>query len=313
MPSAAFERFVDSFGVTTHKSFEDYDIDALFQVEPGEQAQVEALLIERLRTTDDPRAARALRYISSKAAAPALREAVRTQHGSARVEAVISLRQITGEDVGREAILEELRSHSREVRLAVVRALPALDKATASPALFAALDDADKLVRATATQALYQLHELVQWAMVPARGLNLLALRLQSAYAAVREPAKEELRAVIAGREAGKSAAELGIPLERAAKSPAALRFIESFASPAGQPPWANDYDLEALAELTGKEADWARYVMYDNLEEGDFRAARALAATGDAGALTVLREARETATGRAAEEIAAAVERLSG
>lgn len=312
MPSAAFERFVNSFGVTTHKSFEDYDIDALFQVEPGEQAQAEALLIERLKTTDDPRAARALRYISSKAAVPALRDAVRTQHGSARVEAVISLRQLTGEDVGRDAILEELQSDSQDIRLAVVRVLPALDTAIASHALFTALDDPDKQVRATATQALYQLHDLAQWATVPTRGLNLLALRLQSAYAAVREPAKDELRAVIAGREAGKSAAELGIPLERTPKSPAALRFIESFASPAGRPPWADDYDLTALTELSGEEARWARYVIYDNLEEGDYRAARALAATGGADDVEVLQEAQMTATGPAADEIAAALAQLS-
>lgn len=177
--------------------------------------------------------------------------------------------------------------------------------------LLAALDDPDQGVRVLAFDSIRGRHHLEAF---ETRGglLNRLALRLHSSFASLRQPAIALLTELLAGLRSGRTPEDLG--LRGPAPGPAAplARLILSFRSAAGEPPFAEDFDLEALDGLDLSARAWAELALVSFLEKGDFRAPRALLHMSSTLAKEPLAEVARDAQGRFAVEVARALERLA-
>jgi HEAT repeat protein len=275
--SPSFQRFTDSLEVTGRESLESYDLNALFALEGQERDQAEQILIERLIETNDPRAPKALRQLGSEKALPALRRALVEQSGEMQVEVANTLWSLTREPSSITAITGVLQNGELYDRVNAAFSLRNYPPEAVKEALLAAIEDDDKLVRANAVDSLFLLYGLNEWEQVPGRGISLLGLRLRSAFPSVRQEAVKELRAIIQGKQEGKSPQELGITTNSIPKSEEAVAFLKSIAAPAGTSQWQEDFDLEALGKLQGEEKEWAEYSLLNFLEKRDFRAVRAL------------------------------------
>lgn len=313
--SPAFQRFSDSLKVTGRESLESYDLDALFALEGQERDRAEQILIERLTETTDPRAPKALRQLGSEKALPALHLALDKQAGEMRVEVANTLWSLTRDPSAIAAIIQVLRQDELYGRVNAAFSLRNYPEDTVKEALFEAIEDEAKLVRANAVDSLYLLSGLNDWEQVPGRGISLLGLRLRSAFSSVRQEAVKDLRAIIQGKQAGKSPQELGITIESTPKSQEAVAFLKSIAGPGGTPPWQEDFDLEALGKLQGEEKEWAEYSLLNFLEKRDLRAVRALVYLKSLKALKPFQEiaAQSQDQSRFADEVASGIRKLTG
>lgn len=315
-PSAAFRRFTDSFAVSSRESAEDYDLEALNQLEGHERDQAEALLIDTVRTTDDPRAPKAIRALALQSAVPALREAIDLRSGQALVESALTLFVLSGDEAALPPITRMLRDDSVYTRVDAAHALGQIGGSIAELALYPAIDDPDPLVRANAVESLLHLTGLAEWDVATGRGISLLGLGLRSSFASVRQRAIVELKQLAAARRAGSTAEELGLPTGEVERSAAAAKALRSLSSRAGSGPWADGFDLEAITEVAEgsdeAERDWALATLLLLLERGDVRAPGGLAALGRSEAVAPLREAAATADGQMAAAIADAITSLS-
>jgi HEAT repeat protein len=290
-PSPYFQQFLDSFAVSDRQSAEDYDITALLALTGKEREQAEDILIERLLQIDDPRSPRALRYLHSEKAINSLQQALTLFNGEMLVETAFTLWELTKDQSLASKIIDVLQHGDLYARVSAANILRHFPVDIVETALFQAIDDPDKLVRANAVQSILEIHGLAPWETAAGRGISLLGLRLRSRFASIRQQAIAELHQIIAAKKQGKSAQEIGIPLTGVEKSANAKSFIRSFSSRSDQPPWTEDYDLTALTQLTGEEKEWSEYALLYNLEQNDFRAARALAHIGSQKAIAPLRE----------------------
>ncbi len=311
--SPAFQRFSDSLAVTGRASMESYDLDALMALAGQERAQAEQILIERLTQTTDPRAPKALRQLGSQKALPALRQAMVQQAGEMQVEVANTLWSLTRDPSSITAIIQVLRQDELYGRVNAAFSLRNYPPEAVQEALMAAIEDPDKLVRANAVESLYLLYGLSEWEQVPGRGISLLGLRLRSAFSSVRQTAVKDLRAIIQGKQAGKSPQELGITTESVPKSEEAAAFLKSFAAPPGTSPWQEDFNLEALGRLAGEEKEWAEYSLLNLLEKRDFRAVRALVYLKSSKAVKPLQELAGQSQSRFADEVASGILKLTG
>lgn len=290
-PSPNFQQFIDSFAVRDRESAEDYDITALLALTGQEQEQAEDILIERLLQIDDPRAPRALRYLHSEKAISSLQQALTLFEGEMQVEVSFALWELTKDQSVIPKVINVLQHGDLYARVSAANILRHFPVDAVEGALFQAIDDSDKLVRANVVQSILEIHGLSTWETAAGRGISLLGLRLRSRFVSVRQQAIVELREIIEAKKQGKSAEEIGIPLKSTEKSANAKSFIRSFSSRVNQPPWTEDYDLAALTQLEGEEKEWAEYALLFNLEQNDFRAARALVHIGSQKAIAPFQE----------------------
>jgi hypothetical protein len=177
--------------------------------------------------------------------------------------------------------------------------------------LLDALDDPDRGVRVRAFDAIRGRHGLAAY---ETRGglLSRLALRLHSSFPSLRQPAIALLKDLLSGLRSGRSPEELG--LVGPAPGPAAplARLVLSFRSDPGEPPFTDDFDLGALDGLDAAARAWAELALVSFLENGDFRAPRALVHMNSTLAKEPLEEVARDAQGRFAVEVARALERLA-
>lgn len=314
--SDAFRRFTDSFTVSDRASSEDYDLEALNQLVGPERDQAEALLIDTVRTTDDPRAAKAIRALALKSAVPALREAIDLRHGQALVQSALTLFVLTGDPAALPPVTRMLRDDDAWTRVDAAHALGQIGGPIAEDALYTAVDDADQLVRANAVESLLHLTGLDEWDVATGRGISLLGLGLRSGFASVRERAVADFRRLAAARRTGATAEAVGLPSGEVERSATAAKALRSLSSRAGSGPWADAFDIEALTEVAEgddlAERDWALATLLLLLERGDVRAPGGLAALGRDEAIAPLHEAATTADGPLADAIARAITALA-
>jgi HEAT repeat protein len=222
------------------------------------------------------------------------------------VQSALTVWTLTGDESAVAPIVRTLHDGETYARVDAAAALRDFATPVVEDALYEAVDDPDKLVRANAVDSLLAQTGLGEWDTVAGRGIGLLGLRLRSRFASVRRDAIADLRRLASAKRAGATPAELGLPVGPVERSAAATRVQQSIISKAGTGPWAQDFDLEALGQLTGDEREWAVYSLLLLLERGDARAVRALVAMNAEEAREPLRELAGDASG----DLAVAIER---
>ncbi|MBN9388928.1 MAG: hypothetical protein J0I20_12830 [Chloroflexi bacterium] len=297
--SPAFQQFLESLEITDRQSLESYDMPSLRALQGKERERAEQILVDRLTQTDDPRAPRAILDLKLTRAVPALRQALKIQADSTLVEVANALWGLETDPSVVSTINDVLKQGELYGRVSAAYSLRDYPKEIVTDALFEAINDEDKLVRANAAASLYQLYGLNKWESVPGRGVMLLGVRLRSNFSSVRQEALKELKAIIKGKSEGKTAEELGLTVKETPKSPQALAFMQSLVSPARVPPWDENFDLEALGKLQGEEREWAIYSLLNFLEKQDVRAVRGLAYLKTPRALQPLQQALTESQGQ--------------
>ncbi|WP_157549001.1 HEAT repeat domain-containing protein [Nonomuraea candida] len=280
-------------------------VGALRLLHGEERTEAEDILIARLGEGDG-RAAAALAEAGCVRAIPALVEATaETEAPIMRVFAARALLDL-GSDAGLPALVRMLRTHDgtggdRASAARLLAESPAPDKELL---LDVATTDPDSTARSGATHALLAVAGLDDEELTSGEVLLSIAGRLLSSLTTVRAGAAAELRAVLAGREAGRTAEELGLTWHADRDGPLG-RFIDDLGGSGG------DLRVEGLAELTGRER-----VLLENLVllrlDTDRRAIRAAARLGVRRAIEPLREGLGSAKGRTREEILSALDTLT-
>lgn len=309
--SKGFQRFVDS--VRAPMAWTQTDAysgaDALHLLEGEERAEAEDILFERL-THNDGRAACALADMGSPRAIEPLRDRLaRSVPSLMRVAAALALHRL-GDDAGRDAAIDVLRTGDRFAQMSAVSVLGLLGGAEVEQALEQASDAADADVRSAAAGALIKLHGLEEFDRTYQDRLGLVQNRLSSPLAAVRADALAELRDIFDRHRRGEPPAQLGLTWRADDEHEPLRGFSESLRS--REPPWRDDLAVDVAASLTGQARTWAEDCLWHFLPT-DPRAARALARLGVTRAIGPLREVLQTASGPVAVEAAAALWKLSG
>jgi HEAT repeat protein len=268
-----FDRFVAS--VHGGREWVDgFDLQALDRVvAPEERAQLVDLLIDRLRTPGDPRAIGALGALGTPSALVAVREAL-TSPNSALVAAAAHALAGIDPAAALSGAVHALRSSDSSARALAVQALRSLKGHEGEAALLGAIEDDEFNVRALATDGIFDLYRLRPPA-VRGRRLDLLWMRLTSRSAAIRQAARADLSRLLDGLKRGHSPAELGLAVEPAEPSPAHARYAQSRRRDFEAA--VDDYDLEALDELSGDERTGAEVSLLADLDGFDPRVPRAL------------------------------------
>jgi hypothetical protein len=305
-----FEKFVASVRAPmTSSNIEEYSgLGALRLLKGDERVEAEDILIERL-THNDGRAAYALADIASTRAIAPLRACL---HASVpplmRVAAATALQRL-GDDSGRAAMIDVLRSGDAFEQQAAMSLLAVLGGEGVEPALERALEDPDASVRSDAARTLIAVHGLTEYKDGYQRQLGLLQNRCASRLAAVRADALAELRDIFARHAAGESPDQLGLTWRADDDRPPLQAFSESLRG--REPPWQDDFAVDVVAKLAGRERTWAEDCLWHFLPT-DPRAARAFAHLGVTRALPALRELLPNATDLLGIEVAAALWRLA-
>jgi HEAT repeat protein len=305
-----FERFVASvLEPMTWSNIAEYSgVGALRLLEGEERAEAEDLLFERL-THNDGRAAYALAEIGSARAIEPLRACLAaTVPGGMRVAAAMALQQL-GDDSGRDAAIDVLRSGTALDQQSAMSVLALLGGEGVEAALERALAANDASVRGDAARTMISLHHLGAYKGGYQQRLGLLQNRCSSPLATVRADALAELREIFARHERGESPEQLGLTWRADDERPPLLAFSESLRG--REPPWQRDFAVEVVEQLAGTERTWAEDCLWHFLPT-DPRAARAIARLGVVRAIPALRELLPTATGVVAVEVAAALWRLA-
>lgn len=306
-----FQKFVDS--VRAPMTFGNIDaysgVGALHLLEGEERTEAEDILFERL-THNDGRAAYALADMRSTRAIEPLRDRLLAPVPPLmRVAAALALHQL-GDDTGRAAAIEVLRTGDSFEQMSAVSMLGLLGGAEVEHALEHAFDASDSGVRSAAAGTLITLHGLQEFNRTYQDRLGLLQNRLSSPLAAVRADALAELHDILERHRRGETPAQLGLTWRADDEHEPLLRFSESLRS--REPPWQDDFAVDVAASLTGQARTWAEDCLWHFLPT-DPRAARALARLGVKRAIAPLREVLQTAVGPVAVEAAAALWKLSG
>jgi HEAT repeat protein len=281
--------------------------DALHLLEGDERTEAEDILFERL-AHNDGRAAHALAEIrSTRAIAPLRARLSASVPAMMRVAAALALHQL-GDDSGRAAAIDVLRTGSWSEQQSAIAMLGLLGGRDVEQALERALDVADSGVRSASAGTLIRLHGLADYNRSYQDRLGLLQNRLSSPLATVRGDAIAELNEIFARHAHGESPERLGLTWRADDEHGPLLQFSESLRSNA--PPYHDDVALDVVERLTGDARRWAEDCLWHFLPS-DPRAARAFAHLGVTRAIAPLHEVLQTATGRVASEAAAALRTL--
>jgi HEAT repeats len=206
MDSAAFERFRFSFFEDPYSARDGLDTTALAQLEGGERNKAEDMLIRYL---PDSRGVIGLGLLRSQSAEPALvalsEDELRQQgesggdwYPNALIYLAKALWQIRPDPRWSAALIEVLRSAPDAVhRWDAAHALYEVRGPAATPALIAALDDLESLVRYHAARALLADHGLAADSL----DREHMMYRVMSDDAARRDGGKRDILAAIAGRQ----------------------------------------------------------------------------------------------------------------
>jgi HEAT repeat protein len=274
-----------------------------------ERTEAEDILIERL-THNDGRAAYALADIGCARAIEPLRARLPASiPGLMRVAAATALQRL-GDDSGRAAAIDVLRSGNAMEQQSAVSTLGVLGGADVEQALEGAFDAPSDDVRSAAAGTLIKLHGLQEFNRTYQDRLGLLQNRLSSPLATVRADARAELHDIFARSARGESPEQLGLTWRADDEHEPFRSFALSLQSNA--PPWQDDFPLQFIASLAGHERTWAEDCLWHSLPT-DPRAARAFASLGVKRAIAPLREVLPMASGAVAIEAAAALWRLAG
>ena len=304
-----FRKFVDS--VRAPMAWTDTDeysgADALHLLEGDERTEAEDILLERL-THDDGRAARALADIGCKRAIDPLRDRLQASVPALmRVAAALALHRL-GDDSGRAAAIEVLGAGNQFEQMSAMSVLGFLGGVEAERAIERAFDDPQASVRSDAARTLIHLHGLSEFKNGYQQRLGLLQNRLSSPLATVRADARAELHEIFDRHRRGESPEQLGLTWRADDEHEPILSFVKSMQG--REPPWQDDFAVDAVAQLTGRERTWAEDCLWHFLPS-DPRAARAFARLGVTRAIGPLREVARTASGAVATEVAAALSKL--
>jgi HEAT repeat protein len=306
-----FQKFVASVREPmTWSNIDEYSgVGALHLLKGDERIEAEDILFERL-THHDGRAAYALADIGSTRAIAPLRGCLAPAvPGAMRVAAALALHRL-GDDSGRTAVLDVLGTGDRTEQMSAISALGLMSGADVEQGLERAFDATDSGVRSAAAGTLIKLHGLGDFNRTYQDRLGLLQNRLSSPLATVRAEALAEMHDIFDRHHRGETPEQLGLTWRADDEHEPLLRFSESLRSHA--PPWQDDFAVDVIAQLTGRERTWAEDCLWHFLPV-DPRAARAFAKLGVVRAIPPLREVAQTATGAVATEVAAALQQLSG
>jgi HEAT repeat protein len=215
-----------------------------------------------------------------------------------------------GDDSGRAAAIDVLRTGERFEQMSAVTVLGLLSGPDVELALEQAFDASDSGVRSDAARTLIRLHGLESFKEGYQQRLGLLQNRLSSPLATVRADALAELHDIFDRHQRGESLEQLGLTWRADDEQEPILRFVKSLQG--REAPWQDDFAVDVIVQLTGQERRWAEDCLWHFLPT-DPRAARAFARLGVTRAIAPLREVAQTATGAVAIEVAAALWKLSG
>jgi HEAT repeat protein len=309
--SKSFQEFVAGVRAPmTWANIDEYQGLAAFNYLSGaERTEAEDILIERL-THNDGRAAYALAEIGCTRALAALHARLpASAPGLMRLAAATALHRL-GDDSGRAAAIDVLGTGDRMERLSAVSALSQWSGAEVEQGLEQAFADPDSTVRSAAAGTLIQLHGLQELNRGYQDRLGQLQNRLSSPLAAVRADALAELHDIFARSERGEAPEQLGLTWRADDEHEPFRTFAASLQS--NDPPWQDDFPLQLIASLAGRERTWAEDCLWHFLPT-DPRAARAFASLGVERAIAPLREVLPVASGALAIEVAAALWHLGG
>lgn len=305
-----FEKFVASvLEPMTWSNIAEYSgVGALALLEGDERTEAEDLLFERL-THNDGRAAYALADIGSTRAIEPLCACLAVSVPPLMRVAAAGALQRLGDESGRAAAIDVLRSGNTFEQQSAMSVLAVLGGEGVEAALEHALEAHDASVRSDAARTMIALQRLTEYKDGYQRRLGLLQNRCSSPLATVRADALAELREIFTRHQRGESPEQLGLTWRANDDQPPLQTFSESLRG--REPPWQDDFAVDIVAQLTGPERTWAEDCLWHFLPT-DPRAARAFARLGVIRAVPALRELLPTATGIVAIEVAAALWRLA-
>jgi hypothetical protein len=198
MASAAFERFRFSFFEDPDSPRQGLDIAALAALEGEERHRAETMLLKFLPDTRGVIGLGELRVSRAEPALAQLFAAERHTRSGALTYLARALWQIRPDPRWRAALVEVLATDAEPThRQDAAQALHDVRDATAVPALVAALDDAEPLVRHHAARALLALHGLPD----TSSNTQHMMYRVMAEDAARHEGGRRDILAAIEGRD----------------------------------------------------------------------------------------------------------------
>jgi hypothetical protein len=289
-----FDQFMARFMLqgSMREALSDFDVPALLALKGAERQEAEEVLIERLESSvNDPRVPRALGFMKSRRALPALRRVTRALNETA-VEAALFLWELERDPGAAEALVRTLReSHIDTARLLAANALRDFPGPATEAALLQALDDEDELVRGRAGAVLMRQKGLEELAAVPRNRLFRLQALILNPLSAVRQAAIAELKELLAALAEGKRPDELGIATQEQPESPALQRLWDSVFNEGRKPEWKRRIDIDAYRALPEAERPWGEHLLLMLLGDRDLRGVHAAAELREQRALPALRE----------------------
>lgn len=315
-PSPEYRRFIESLEapLTTRKAIESLDEASLLRLKDGERDQAQGRLIDHLKTVADVRAVRALAILRNKTASKALQNVINRNRGGTEMEDLVAFEALQALVQRAEltnpvdAFIDFLKNGKARSRAFAADALAGFAEDRVVNALTEALHDEDRSVRSSASNALFSVSGLGRHATVIGTELWLLKHWLASPYPTIRDGAVSDLRDAVNRLQANTLPPP---PNEKPPESPDMTRFLDSQLCPYKQSPWPDDFDLDSVRKLTGVERDWIEFSLIAQLDEGDPRIPRALAAMASTRGFEPLREILDKTTGEMREAVSQAIEVL--
>lgn len=288
--SDAYQAFVRSLETGPVKGLLTYDLVAIQDLTESEWKQAEFLLIDQVLIEKDIVAMVTLGEMKSAKAVSALERAAKEASVEVRSAALRSLVAITG-DGEHVKQLNALVSESNGAMSSafVAYSLANSDAPEAVAGLLDGLDSAFLPTRINSWEGLVNKLGLPEELLKPHQApLCVEETKTLTPFPSVIAEGANNLRRILADLAQGKTPSELGLIYEPGPDPSLLDRVWESFHS--SYP----SYDLEAISQLTGHDAAWARVMMLFKLGQRDIRGARAIAALGWTDMKPTLEEAHE-------------------
>lgn len=306
--SPALLRLQLSMDTPDTRWLEDFDLDALRQLEGAERATATEWLLERLDKGRDLRAARALGVQATPAALEGLSRIGCRDFDEAHLESLLALEPHTPGLLTAQVLQPFFERVQEPVRLKVAYALRRVSGEDALLTLELGLYDPTALVRINAASSLIKHHRVEAWESNPGSTLSHLTRKLSLPYRACWQPAAQQLGGIFASLREGKTPEALGLDAKGLAFTPTRMKVVSSLRTPPGVAPWAEQLDVTSLLALSGFERELTVDTLLGALERGDYRAPAALVASEDPRIPAVLAEAFTGASGRLQLELAVAL-----